>query len=301
VAISGIVSGYDSTAHDSICVSISPGCYRTPGCRYCATGMVSERQRAAGVTLTVDEVAEQVNGALQEARKDLDAFGTRGLSLSFMGKGEPGLYPDVVMGTLARLHAAGIITGSSVATTGLPRYLRGLAEAYVRAGAGFPAPLLQVSIHAPFDAQRAQLVTNPQVLAPIDEVFRSAIEDYALRVLPAGTFITVRLTLMTWCESQSNFDAASLDELARIVRTHTMHYRSAGFGGIMVVVAVLNETTATEGQGIYSGSADDLRRTVARLEANGVAAREFAGGQVSSRRGGCGTLSCDVSFAPLRG
>jgi hypothetical protein len=301
VAITGIVSADDAAAHDSICVSISPGCYRTPGCRYCATGMVSEQKGVTGLSLTVDELAEQVVGALHQARARRPSFGRGSLSLSFMGKGEPGLYPELVMGTLARLAGDGTITRSSIATTGLPRYFQRLSQAYSDCGAHFPAPLLQLSIHAAFDAHRVELVTNPQALAPIEGVLTSAIEDYALRVLPRGTFITIRLNVMKWGDSKSNFDEASLDELARLVRTHSERYQDHGFGGITVVVARLNETAAIGGQGIRSGSDQELHRTVASLHARGIAAREFTGGRVTTRLGGCGTLSCDASSGPPQG
>jgi hypothetical protein len=282
-------------------VSISPGCYRTPGCRYCATGMVSERDQVTDLKLDADDVKEQVTATLREVRKQHPSFGTRSLSLSFMGKGEPGLYPDVVMQAVDDLYGDGTITTASLATTGLPRYFRELAKAYHARGGGFPAPLLQVSIHAPFDADRAELVTNPRALAPLDDVLTSAVDDYALSVLPPGIFITVRLNLMSWGEGKTNFNDASLDELARLVRTHTERARPEGFGGIVVIVAALNPTNVIGEQGIRAVGEDDLYRTIAQLDARGVPVREFSGGTVKTKVGGCGTLSCDLRSAPLEG
>lgn len=300
VAISDLLSSDDDTGHDSVCVSVSPGCYRTPGCRYCATGMTSERQNVPATELQVGEITNQVVLSLQNIRNQWPNFGKRSLSLSFMGKGEPGLYPTTVMETIRELYLKGTIHRSSLATTGLPRYFKGLSKAYRAVGGDFPAPLLQVSIHAPFDADRTALVTNDSALAPIRDVLCSAIEDYALSILPRGTFITVRLNLMGWNGGKTNYGAASLDEMARLVKEYTRRYEHRAFGGLVVVVALLNETGAIEEQCIRSGSPEDLRRVIAGLKDRGVAARELAGARVKTSVGACGTLSCDLRMAPRK-
>lgn len=292
VAVRGIVSDDKERGHDAICISVSTSCYQVPGCRYCATGMVSEQAGIQNVKLTTDELAAQVTQTLAHVRSYEEDFGNRGLSVSFMGKGEPGLYPHLVMDTLQALYDGEVITQSSLSTTGLPGCLRNLAEAYRKQEKAFPAPYLQVSIHSPLETQRRSLVTKPEAQAPLEAVLTSAVEDYALPVLNPGTFVTLRLTLMKWDHSQRNFDPASIDELSRLITSFDERYSSSGFGGFVVVAALLNETGSSRTQNIHAATEADLEAVIGRLRSKGVRARIFSGSIDKSRAGPrCGTFA----------
>ncbi len=290
VAIRHLVPSKEVTGHDSICISISPSCYQTPGCRYCATGEVSIATDSRDLKLELNEVIDQVKLTIEEVRKYDSSFGEGNLSVSYMGKGEPLLSPENVLESLEILYRDGAITRSCLATTGHPKLFRRFADTYKPYANRFSAPYLQLSIHAPLDEDRAVLVRNPRFQKPIEEIIRSAIEDYALTVLPPKTFITLRFTLMRW-DDKCNYDNRSLDELSRLVHMFNDKYSSSEFGGLIVVAALLNETESSKTQGIRSATRKELHEVIEGLSSRGIDTRFFAGNSIRSIVGGCGTFS----------
>lgn len=293
-AVSGIRSTDKDTGHDSVCISINPSCLNTPGCRYCATGLVSEKEGKNAKQLLPEEVADQVRLTVKNVRQTKPDFGTRGLSASFMGKGEPGLHARTVAESLRLLFDEGLITNSSISTTGMPICLQQLASALKAELPVEHMPYLQISIHAPLDDDRKALVRNTRFQVGLTEVLDSAAKDYALEVLPRGSMISLRLTLMKWGKGKCNFNDESLRSLAAQVKAMNLKYGPQGFGGFYVLVAGLNTTDLAIQEGIEGVNGDDVTNTVKAFKHMGIDARFFAGDEnsrFSNAPGACGTLS----------
>ena len=292
-AVSGIRSTEKDDGHDSVCISVKPSCLNTPGCRYCATGLVSEIEGKSAKQLLPEEVADQVRLTVENVRLTRPAFGTHGLSASFMGKGEPGLHARTVAESLHLLFDEGLITNSSISTTGMPICLQQLALALKKELPAEHMPYLQISIHAPLDDDRQALVRNARFQVGLTEVLDSAAKDYALEILPPGAMISLRLTLMKWGEGKCNFDDDSLNALAAQVKVMNEKYKLQGFGGFYVLVAGLNATDLARQEGIEGVNRDDLTNTVKALKDMGIDARFFAGdknSQFSNTPGASGTF-----------
>jgi 23S rRNA (adenine2503-C2)-methyltransferase len=120
----------------SLCVSSQSGCPLT--CTFCATG-----QMRFGRNLTAPEILDQ---ALHFRR--LEAVD----HLVFMGMGEPGLNIDAVLAACARLPDLGIThRRTTISTVGWIPAIARITDS------GLPVRLA-VSLHAPDDALRSQLM-----------------------------------------------------------------------------------------------------------------------------------------------
>lgn len=158
----------------SVCVSTQVGC--AMACTFCATGL-------AGLTrnLTAGEIVDQVRVMQQDQ-------GERATHVVFMGMGEPLANYEATVRAIRLLHAPyGLALSArriTVSTVGLVPQIRRLAEE------GLPITLA-VSLHAPRDDLRAQLV--PLTLRyPVGELLE-ACRDYVTRTRRRITFEYVLL------------------------------------------------------------------------------------------------------------
>ena len=126
------------------CISSQVGC--PVGCRFCASGVGGvERNLSAG------EIVEQVLRVSAEAV----ASGARLSNVVFMGLGEPLANYDNVMAAVRTINAPwGMNIGArkiTISTVGLPKQIRRMAEEGLQLN-------LALSLHAPTDALRAELI-----------------------------------------------------------------------------------------------------------------------------------------------
>ncbi len=146
----------------TLCVSSQIGC--PLGCTFCVTGA-----RGFQRDLTTAEIVDQV----REASRVLAEEGGRVTNVVFMGMGEPLLNLNAVLPALAILHdpdGLGIAQRSlSVSTIGLPNGIRRLAKEA-------PQVNLALSLHAPDDKLRAQIMPATR-RHPLREVFK-AVDDH---------------------------------------------------------------------------------------------------------------------------
>jgi 23S rRNA (adenine2503-C2)-methyltransferase len=240
----------------TVCISSQAGC--AMGCTFCATGQAGFERH-----LTSTEIVEQVLRAQHESEQ-------RVANVVFMGMGEPLANVDAVLDAIERLHrdlglSARHIT---VSTVGVVPGMRRLAH--------FALPVtLAVSLHAPFDDQRNELVPLNRRY-PIDAVLEAA-RDYALR---KGR----RVTFEYACIAGRNDSLADAGALAELLR---------GFpAGAHVNLLPLNPTSEFGGRASRGAR---MEAFAARLEAGGVNATirrnrgvdiDAACGQLRSRAAG---------------
>jgi len=240
----------------TVCISSQAGC--AMGCTFCATGQAGFERH-----LSSTEIVEQVLRAQHASEQ-------RVANVVFMGMGEPLANVEAVLGAIERLHrdlglSARHIT---VSTVGVVPGMRRLAH--------FALPVtLAVSLHAPFDDERDQLVPLNRRY-PIDAVVEAA-RDYALR---KGRRVTFEYACIAG-RNDSLEHAAALAERLR------------GFpAGAHVNLLPLNPTSEFRGR---AASAARIAAFAARLEAVGVNATirrnrgvaiDAACGQLRSRAGG---------------
>jgi 23S rRNA (adenine2503-C2)-methyltransferase len=217
----------------TVCVSSQAGC--AMACTFCATGQAGfERHLDAG------EIIEQVLRAQHASPQ-------RVTNVVFMGMGEPLANVDAVLDACTRLHEDLGLSARhlTVSTVGVVPGMQRLAE--------FPLPVtLAVSLHAPDDALREQLVPLDRRY-PIEEVLAAA-RDYAAR---KGRRVT--------------FEYACIDRLNdRPDQADALAVRLVGFrGGAHVNLIPLNPT------GGFAGRASPRVRIEAfaeHLRARGVGA-----------------------------
>jgi 23S rRNA (adenine2503-C2)-methyltransferase len=138
----------------TVCVSSQAGC--AMGCTFCATGQAGFERH-----LGADEIVEQVVRAAHDLPQRIG-------NVVFMGMGEPLANLDAVWAAIERLHGAFGISARhiTVSTVGVVPGMRALAER--------PLPVtLAVSLHAPDDALRSELVPLNHRY-PISEVLDAA-------------------------------------------------------------------------------------------------------------------------------
>jgi 23S rRNA (adenine2503-C2)-methyltransferase len=239
----------------TVCVSSQAGC--AMGCTFCATGQAGfERHLDSG------EILEQILRAQHGSPERVS-------NVVFMGMGEPLANTDAVLDACTRLHddvglSARHIT---VSTVGVVPGMERLAD--------FALPVtLAVSLHAPDDELRAQLVPLDRRY-PIDAVLGAA-REYASR---KGR----RVTFEYACIDGVNDHPAQADALAR---------RLIGFrGGTHVNLIPLNPT------GGFPGRASPRARIEAfasALRAHGVQAsiRQNRGTDIDAA---CGQLRSRIA------
>jgi 23S rRNA (adenine2503-C2)-methyltransferase len=186
----------------TVCVSSQAGC--AMGCPFCATG-----QGGFERNLRVGEIVEQVLHAQRHLRGL--GVGTHGRvsNVVFMGMGEPLANYANVVAAIERIHTAVGISARSitVSTIGIPDKIRSMA-------ADLPPVTLAVSLHAPDDALRNQLVP-PNRRWPIAAIL-DAVADYRAA---GGRRVTFEYTLL----ADVNDSLAQARALARMVRPLQAH------------------------------------------------------------------------------
>ncbi len=242
----------------TVCVSSQAGC--AMGCTFCATGQAGfERHLDAG------EIVEQVARAQHASPQRVS-------NVVFMGMGEPLANVEAVIEACHRLHDDLGISARhlTVSTVGVVPGMRRLAE--------IDLPVtLAVSLHAPDDALREQLVPLDRRY-PIAEVLDAA-REHAART---GR----RVTFEYACISGVNDRPQHADALAGRLR---------GFrGGAHVNLIPLNATAGFPG--LPSGDAD-MRAFAERLRAAGIEAsvRRNRGTDIDAA---CGQLRARHALGP---
>lgn len=133
-----------SETRRTACVSSQVGC--PAGCRFCASGLGGLERN-----LTAGQIVEQVLRVSAEAA----ASGARLSNVVFMGLGEPLANYDAVMKAVRTINADwGPNIGArkiTISTVGLPKQIRRLAQEGLQLN-------LALSLHAPTDALRAELI-----------------------------------------------------------------------------------------------------------------------------------------------
>ena len=192
----------------TVCVSSQAGC--AMGCTFCATGQAGfERHLAAG------EIVEQVARAAHASPQRLS-------NVVFMGMGEPLANYDATWDALCRLHDDFGISARhlTVSTVGVVPGMRRLA-------AGRLPVTLAVSLHAPDDALRSELVPLNRRY-PLAEVLDAAREYAAAK----GRRLSFEYAMIAGV----NDALEQADELARRLRPLAAHVNliplnpTAGFG-----------------------------------------------------------------------
>ena len=240
-----------------ICISTQVGCGIR--CQFCASGLRADEAKYVR-SLTPDEIVEQ---CLNVAREINFVNYPRPLLLSFMGEGEPfqnfggfvsaaHLLDDMVWTTPLRL---------AVSTSGIkPDLIRLLGAT------SFVSPLkLQVSIHAPNDNLRQQMIPVSRPLQEIVEATR------AFREISGRPVDLVYVLCHDFNDRREH-----AEELVRLLGPG-WHVK-------------FNRLNLTPGTPFRPGSAEALRMFVSLCEANGITTEyyETNEGDVQS---GCGQLS----------
>ena len=283
--------GATGQAHDSICISCATGC--PVGCGFCATG--DHSKESPYFSLSAEEMIQQVISTQEIVRSSEPEFGKRGLSISFMGKGEPELNPDAVVDAYLQMMNEGIVTRGTIATTGRADLLSKLARTYreKRGNSDIPAPYLQLSLSSPLRNQRNKLIGNEKLRPDFKETLAVAAQEYAPLLVP-DTKISIRITLMNNSSWGSNYSFEALDFLIKETTQANRQFGIKGkFGGFYVVVANLNQSETSIKNGISPGHEEDVDAVIEYLKQNGIEARPFAGGSVlgSDKDGACGTMN----------
>jgi 23S rRNA (adenine2503-C2)-methyltransferase len=219
----------------TVCVSSQAGC--AMGCTFCATGQAGfERHLDPG------EIVEQVLRAAQASPQRVS-------NVVFMGMGEPLANYDNTWAAVHRLHddlglSARRIT---ISTVGVAPAMRRLARE------DLPVTLA-VSLHAPTDDERNQLVPLNRRY-PISDVLDAAAEYAGAR----GR----RVTFEYACIAGVNDSPAQAEALGRLLG------RFPGPGGAHVNLIPLNPTA---GFGGHAPATPSLHAFADRLRAHGVTA-----------------------------
>jgi len=236
----------------SVCVSSQAGC--AMGCPFCATGQAGFERH-----LDAAEIVEQVLRAQH-------ATSQRVTNVVYMGMGEPLANYDPVWESITLLHDALGLSARrlTVSTVGVVPGMRRLARE------SLPVTLA-VSLHAPDDALRAQLV-------PLNHRYPIAqILDAAADVAGAhGRRVTFEYAGIAGV----NDAVDQADALAELLATWP------GVGGAHVNLIPLNPTDGFPGRAASPGR---LREFARRLQARGVTAtvRRTQGREIAAA---CGQL-----------
>lgn len=149
----------------TVCVSSQVGC--AMGCGFCATGLMGFQHN-----LTPGEITDQVREMNTLA---LERFGLPVSNIVYMGMGEPLLNFDHVMTSIDILtHESGFGLSPrriTLSTVGLARRIKKLADTQPRIN-------LAVSLHAPTDAQRSEIMPVNQSTSTDLTALREAITYY---------------------------------------------------------------------------------------------------------------------------
>jgi 23S rRNA (adenine2503-C2)-methyltransferase len=244
----------------TVCVSSQAGC--AMGCTFCATGQAGfERHLDPG------EIVEQVLRAAQAAPQRVS-------NVVFMGMGEPLANYDNTWTAIERLHGEVGISARriTVSTVGMAPAIRRLATE------ALPVTLA-VSLHAPTDAERNELIPLNRRY-PIAEVLDAAAEFAAAK----GR----RVTFEYACIAGVNDSPGQAEALGRLLNAFP------GVGGSHVNLIPLN---ATDGFAGAAPSNPRLQGFADRLRAHRVTAtvRRNRGTDIAAA---CGQLRSRVAMPP---
>lgn len=267
----------------TVCISTQAGC--AMGCVFCATG-----QGGLARNLTAGEIVAQVLAAArwlandESANQRISDFATGHqpsatnhlTNIVVMGMGEPFANYDrtwQALRTITDPHAFGLgARHITVSTVGLPQGIRKMAQEPLQVN-------LAVSLHAPNDALRSQLLPVNQRY-PISEVL-AAVREY---IAATNRRVTFEYALMAGI----NDTPALAAELAALLRP----LRSTA-GGVMCHVNLIPLNPVAESP-YQPSTAGDAAAFQAILVHNGIPAT------VRARRGididaGCGQLRQRIS------
>jgi len=190
----------DSRERGTVCVSSQAGC--AMDCVFCATG-----QQGFLRHLTTAEILEQIVAMASEAVRR----GTRMTNIVFMGMGEPLHNYDNVMAAVRRINDSDAVALGArritISTVGLVPGIRRLAGENLQVG-------LAVSLHAPDDAVRAQLIPSARKYT-IDDIL-DACAEYQRRT---GRRVTFEYCLIEGV-NDSPEQGRRLAERVRHLRSH---------------------------------------------------------------------------------
>ena len=188
-----------SKPRDTVCLSSQAGC--AMGCVFCATGLQGLRRQ-----LTVGEIMRQAILARQWSRDE----GRELTHVVFMGMGEPlANYANVsqAIDRLTDLDGFGLSPRRiTVSTVGIPQNIR-------RLGDDHPHVSLAVSLHAPDQKLRRELVPVPG--ASVDDILRAVREHNQ----QTGGRVTFEYVLLKGV-NDSRTHARRLAERIRGIRAH---------------------------------------------------------------------------------
>lgn len=154
--------------HITQCLSSQVGC--AMGCTFCSTGQMGlTRNMTMGEILAQVLIARQY---LEDQGRDVAEL----KNFVFMGMGEPLMNLDALMKSLEAFgHDKGLNVSSrriTVSTCGVPKGLEVLGDSGLA--------MLAVSLHAPTQELRAQIMPRAAELAPLDELM-AALDRFPLR------------------------------------------------------------------------------------------------------------------------
>src|SRR5450432_2137311 len=245
----------------TICVSSQAGCGMN--CPFCATGQ-------AGLTrnLSAGEIVEQVvAGARAMARGEIPGGAGRISNVVFMGMGEPLANYNAVLGAVRRLTDPAP-DGLGISQRGITVSTVGLVPAIAKLAAERLSVRLAVSLHAPDDGLRDELVPVNRRW-PVAEVLDAA-WGYAAAT---GRRVSIEYALIR----DINDQAWRADALARLLAGRLAH----------VNLIPLNPTPGSK----WTASRPaDMAEFEARLAAGGVpvTVRDTRGSEID---GACGQLA----------
>ncbi|MBU1003476.1 MAG: 23S rRNA (adenine(2503)-C(2))-methyltransferase RlmN [Proteobacteria bacterium] len=154
--------------HTTLCLSTQVGC--AMGCTFCSTGDMGFARN-----MTMAEILGQVLVARQHM-KDTGRDAKEIKNLVFMGMGEPLLNLDELMRSLAVLNSESGLGFSqrriTVSTVGILKGLEVLGDSELA--------MLAVSLHAPTQELREQLMPTAAKAVPLDQLM-AALDSYPLR------------------------------------------------------------------------------------------------------------------------
>jgi len=294
-ATKGIPNG-DGTSRDSICLSVSNSC--TVGCEYCATFKRGQELRISPQRPTAGLLVAQYDKALRAVQAVEPGFGRDDLSAAFMGKGEPLFYAQEVAKAITQMHAAGLITRSTVSTSLGSRAIENFARVMApRIQAGTPPPYFQVSLHSPnMEQRRAMVGVIARQAQPEEPIAIVANAAEAIGPLQRGTpaDIRIRHTLMRWGEGTdaTNFRPDEVRGFAGQLAELNSQLIAGGDKPVRVSVSLYNPTSLTPDY--LQTDLTDQATVLAMYNGVGIPATPFARGaivQAEQQDGVCGTMS----------
>lgn len=250
----------DDKGKDSLCISSQVGCPLS--CRFCRTGKIGFARN-----LTADEIVGQTTTALT----DLGFSVRRRFDLSYMGMGEPLYNLDAVIESKDRIRdKIGQWLSCHLSTVGIVPHIYELAQRS-------PDFVLQISLHAPNDALRTQIIPSNRAY-PLADLLRAA-EAYAAA---CGRTVVFNYCLMR----NLNDDARFAHEVVSLVQDRPFE----------VQIVDLNQDTAIP----YQRTEPARRDEFIEILANAGVVYHYTYQRGSLRGAGCGQLDADYKEKSLR-